>query len=325
MTTHATADAETSTWPRTVAVIGAAGLIGAGVAEGLALSDAADTINLSDLRENVLRAHAIDISEAQILAGTDRARLSVGEASAPDEVDLVIVAASAPETPDGDRRDFLRDNLLLLHKITPSIERLAGAEGIVMLLSNPVDILCETLRRTSSVTPDRIVGYSVNDSIRFRAAIGRVLGISGARVGGLVLGEHGDGQVPLWDGITVDGTPYELDTEQRGLVQEDILGWFARWSALKPGRSSGWTTPRGVVADIGYMSAGEPHPACVWTGGIESVADSFITLPAVMEHGRIKPTDDALEVSNGVRQGLEKAAQSVACAALAALSDLPTV
>ncbi|MFP3397789.1 lactate/malate family dehydrogenase [Brevibacterium sp. H602] len=324
MTTHATADAETSTWPRTVTVIGAAGLIGAGVVEGLALSDAADTICLTDLRENVLQAHAIDISEAQILAGTDRARLAVGEETAPDEVDLVIVAASAPETPDGDRRDFLRDNLQLLRKITPSIERLAGAEGIVMLLSNPVDILCEALRRTSSVTPDRIVGYSVNDSIRLRAAIGRVLGVSGARVGGLVLGEHGDGQVPLWDNITVDGAPYELDAEQRRLVQEDILGWFARWSALKPGRSSGWTTPRGVVADIGSMSAGTPHPACVWTGGIESVADSFITLPTVMEHGRIRPADDALAVSSEVRQGLEKAAESVAVAAADALADLPT-
>src|SRR5680860_151492 len=103
--------AHSPTWPASVAVIGAAGLIGAGVVERLAMEAITDTVYMTDLRDNVLHAHAIDIAEAQILGGNTRARLVVGPPADGSPVDLVIVAASAPETPDGDRRDFLRANL----------------------------------------------------------------------------------------------------------------------------------------------------------------------------------------------------------------------
>lgn len=71
-----------------------------------------------------------------------------------------------------------------------------------MLLSNPVDVLAQALGELSAISKDRIVGYSLNDSIRFRAAIGRELGVAPERIAGLALGEHGDGQVPLFSDVT---------------------------------------------------------------------------------------------------------------------------
>ncbi|RZU62668.1 lactate/malate family dehydrogenase [Zhihengliuella halotolerans] len=311
--------AHSPTWPTSVAVIGAAGLIGAGVVERLAMETITDTVYMTDLRDNVLHAHAIDITEAQILGGNTRTRLVVGPPADGSPVDLVIVAASAPETPDGDRRDFLRANLKLLQLLLPDIENLAGEHGAVMLLSNPVDVLAEALRQLSGISPDRIVGYSLNDSIRFRAAVGRELGVSPERIAGLVLGEHGDGQVPLFSGLTLDGKAVDLGTAERVRIITDITGWFSRWSALKPGRSSGWTTPLGVAQVVKAMATGEIHPATIWTGSVESLPDSFISLPTRFEQGRMV---SALgPVSETEKEGLTQAATSVEAAAAQALQD----
>jgi len=311
--------AHTNSWPASVAVIGAAGLIGSGVVERLAMEAITDTVYMTDLRDNVLHAHAIDIAEAQILGGNTRTRLVVGPPADGSPVDLVIVAASAPETPDGDRRDFLRANLKLMRVLLPDIESLAGEHGTVMLLSNPVDVLAEALRQLSGISPDRIVGYSLNDSIRFRAAVGRELGVSPERIAGLVLGEHGDGQVPLFSGLTLDGKPLNIDSDQRARITTDITGWFSRWSALKPGRSSGWTTPLGVAQVVKAMAAGEMHPATIWTGSVESLPDSFISLPTRFEGGRmISALGPVSETEN---EGLTQAAKSVEAAAAQAVHD----
>ncbi|MGM0928103.1 MAG: malate dehydrogenase [Actinomycetota bacterium] len=309
-------------WPRSIAVIGAAGLIGSGVVYQLALAGVGNTIHLVDVKENVARAHAIDISEAQILAGARTPRLSVVDPAATDswdEVDVVIVAASAPEVPGRDRRDFLAANLRLLGLLAPTIEELSGNDGIVVLLSNPVDVLAECLHQISDISPDRILGYSINDSVRFQAAVARELGIEPHRVGAQVLGEHGTGQVPCFSSVTVDGAPVPLTASQQEHIREDIDGWFQRWSALEPGRSSGWTTPLGVVRMIGMMARGETFPAAASTAGVQGLEEAFIALPVMMSSGRVKVID--WQGSPEEQAGLAKAAASVREAAALHLSQ----
>ncbi|MEV7648380.1 hypothetical protein [Arthrobacter sp. NPDC089319] len=304
--------AEGQAWPRSIAVIGAAGLIGSGVVYQLALAGVGSTIQLVDLKENVARAHAIDISEAQVLAGVGAPQLSVVNPAAADsfdEVDVVIVAASAPEVPGGDRRDFLAANLRLLRLLAPTIEKLSGEDGVVLLLSNPVDVLADCLHRITDISPDRILGYSINDSVRFQAAVARELGIEPHRIRAQVLGEHGNGQVPCFSSLLVDGAPVALSAAQQEHIREDIDGWFQRWSALEPGRSSGWTTPLGVVRMIGMMARGETFPAAAWTAGAQGLAEAFIALPVTMSSGRAKLTE--WQGSAEEQAALVKAAASV--------------
>lgn len=309
------------TWPRSIAVIGAAGLIGSGVVYQLALAGISRTIHLVDVKENLARAHAIDISEAQVLAGVEAPQLNIvnpADAGSVEAVDLVIVAASAPEIPGGDRRDFLSANLRLLRLLAPTIEKLSGADGLVVLLSNPVDVLAECLHRMTSIEPDRILGYSINDSVRFQAAIAKELGVEPHRVGAQVLGEHGNGQVPCFSSVTVDGAPATFSVTQQERIHEDIHGWFQRWSALEPGRSSGWTTPLGVLRMIEMMARGETFPAAAWTAGSQGLAEAFIALPVKMSAGKVKVSD--WQGSPQEQAALVKAAASVR---EAATSNLP--
>jgi malate dehydrogenase len=268
-------------WPRSVAVLGAAGLVGSGVAHQLAVHGDCETVYLYDIRPDLLAAHVIDMSEAQLAAGDARTRLVPAKAGEHGPVDLVVVAASAPEVPDGDRQKFLAGNLEVLGALAPEIDRLAGESGVVLLLTNPVEALSEILRRNTSVAPQRILGYTLNDSLRLRMAIGRELGVHPQSVNAWVLGEHGAGQVPLLSQVRVDDAPAELSAEARQRIRTDIDGWFARWSALRPGRSSGWTTPVGTLEAIRAIAGRRAFPASVWTGDLPEYADCFLTLPAV--------------------------------------------
>lgn len=304
----------TQTWsPRRVAILGASGLTGAGLAHQLSLSDDYDEILLFDLKENVLQAHAIDMREAQIVTGHTRARLVVvplDRAADQEPVDLVVFAASLPETPDGTREAFLQGNLGVLDAVRPAIEALAGETGLVMIVTNPADVLATCLAHTSGIHPARIFGYCLNDSARFIAAISRELQVDPGRLDALVIGEHGDGQVLVWSGVTLDGAPLVLDAAQRARIDADARGWFRRWSDLRPGRSSGWTTPVGSARTIAQLAAGEPVPVAVWRRDGDG-NDSHTTLLAVVRDGQVAPTpmdylDDA-----------ERAAVDEASAALA--------
>ncbi|WP_449279409.1 lactate/malate family dehydrogenase [Leucobacter sp. GX0328] len=264
-------------WPRSIAVIGAAGTVGSSVAAQLALGGIGERIHLIDVRQNIVVSHVIDLTDALGVLGRDRPQLLAGP---PDDgtVDLVVVAASRPEIPGGDRREFLAANAGLLETLAPLVERLAGATGLVLLLSNPVDILAGHLVRRSALRTDQVVGYALNDSARFRAAAARVLGVGASRVGGHVFGEHGDGQVPMFSSLTVDGAPVDLDRGQRETVSVDVFGWFRRWSALESGRSSGWATGVGVRRMVELLATGEPVVATAGTAHLAGYPESFMAL-----------------------------------------------
>jgi malate dehydrogenase len=304
----------TQQWrPKRVAVLGASGLTGSGLVHQLSLRPEFDEILLFDLKENVLQAHAIDMREAQIVAGRTHTQLEViplERAAEQAPVDLVVVAASLPETPDGTREAFLEGNLGVMRSLLPSITALAGDDGLVMILTNPADVLATSLARMSGIAPARIFGYCLNDSVRFAAAIARELQVSPARVEALVVGEHGDGQVPVWSGILVDGSPVQLSDAQRQRIDADARGWFRRWSALRPGRSSGWTTPMGSARTIAGLMAGQPTPIAAWYDHAGS-AGSHTTLLAVVQDGSAIPIPlDYLD--DAERSALDEAAAAIA-------------
>ena len=83
-------------------------------------------------------------------------------------------------------------------------------------------VLADALHRLAGFPPRRIVGYSLNDSLRFRMALGRELGLHPNRIEAWVLGEHGSGQVPPFSRIRVDGRPLELDADARERVRADV-------------------------------------------------------------------------------------------------------
>jgi len=277
---------DTATWPRTISIIGAAGLVGSSVAAQLATGGVGRRLNLQDRRQNLVHAHRIDLSDAQAVLGTGYPEIVAGPP--PEAADLVIVAASMPETPNGDRREFQAANAGLLDSLAEQIRQEAGEHGIILLLTNPVDILADWMARKHGIDPGRFMGYALNDSARLRLAIARVLGVDVASVEAMVLAEHGRGQFPVFSTVRVNGQPVKWPEGAIDRILADVHGWFERWSSLNPGRSSGWATGVGVMHLVRSLSAGEPVVTTASTAGLDGLPGTFMALPTRLQDGRLK-------------------------------------
>ena len=143
------------------------------------------------------------------------------------------MTAAAPLTVNTSRMVYLRDNAAIL---APLLQRVAdGWPGTVILVTNPVDPLCTWAQRRTGVERTRLLGYTLNDSLRLRTGIGRALGVAPGRVEAWTVGEHGDLAVPLWHRVTVDGERVALGDAQRQEVLAFVGGWYVRHVALDSG------------------------------------------------------------------------------------------
>ena len=95
-----------------------------------------------------------------------------------------------------------------------------------------------------------MIGYSANDSMRFRQYLSQALGLKSSRVEASVVGEHGNSQVLLFSSVRVDGASYTVDAETRKRVQKQIdnLPSILEPQRVKTGRTAAWTTSMGLSA-----------------------------------------------------------------------------
>lgn len=301
---------DSDAWPQRIAVIGAGGTVGSATAYTLAAEGIGRELNLIDVNESLAQAHVIDVSESQTLAGVDAPTVTAATVESAGEADLVVVAASLPVPRNGSRSGSESPNVELFRRIAADVAGLAGENGIVLVVSNPVDLLSLVLHRATGMDPSRIIGYNLNDTVRLRRAIARELEVPASAVSTMMLGEHGKRQVPLFDQVTVNGARVTLDVAARRRITSETSGWFARWSALQPGRSSGWSTSRGVAHSVGLMRAEVPHPAAAWVGDLPFFAESFVTVPITFRAGRVSPELD--DLGEGDLVGVREAAALVA-------------
>jgi len=148
-------------------------------------------------------------------------------------------------------------------------------------VTNPVDPLCTWIQRWSGIERLRVLGYTLNDSLRLRTGIARALRVDPGVVDAWVLGEHGDTCVPLFDRVLVANEPVMLTPEERAESDEFLRRWYVRHVALDSGRSSTWTSGVGVARMVGAIAAdaGELWPASVVLEGEYGVEGVALSVP----------------------------------------------
>lgn len=262
-----------------VAIVGAAGGIGSSVAYTLALGGRATELLLVDRNEAALETHVMDLEQMRgVLAPFEVRRADPAEVPS---ADVVLISASVSPRKDSPRIEYLRENLAIVREIAEPFEDHDNWSGVVLIATNPVDPLVAEFQRTTGIDRRRIVGYTINDSLRFRFGIAQELGVAPGRVSAWVIGEHGDYCVPLFSRVTVDGEPVALTQGQRERVQRYLLGWYPRWVALGVPRTSTWTSGHGITRMIGAV-LGDRHelwPASFVLDGEYGLGDVALGLP----------------------------------------------
>jgi len=131
---------------------------------------------------------------------------------------IVVITAGAAQRPGETRLDLVRRNTEIFRGMIPQIAQ-AAPHAILLIVSNPVDILTLATLKFSGFPPGRVVGSgTMLDTARLRALVGKHLSIDPRSVHGYVVGEHGDSEVVLWSRATVAGLPIREFCAQRGLA-----------------------------------------------------------------------------------------------------------
>jgi L-lactate dehydrogenase len=189
---------------RKVAIVGA-GFVGSSIAYALALRDIAREIVLIDIDEAKAEGESKDIRHGITAMGT--ADLYAGGYADCADCDLIVITAGRGRRPGETRLDLANENVGILRAVIDSIQR-HYTRGIILVISNPLDILTYKADEWMGLPNGMVFGSGcILDSSRFVRVIADYVGLSTGVVSGYVIGEHGDGQVPVWSRVTVGGMP----------------------------------------------------------------------------------------------------------------------
>jgi malate dehydrogenase len=188
-----------------VSIIGA-GNVGATTAQLIAYTGIADVV-LFDIAEGMPQGKALDIAEACPLWNSSAAITGTNTFEDTAQSDVIVITAGLARKPGMSRDDLLHANAEVVKKVTAEIARFSP-ECVIIVVTNPMDIMAQVAWRTSGFPSRRVVGMGgVLDSSRLRTFISMELGVSPEDIEAIVLGGHGDQMVPMPRFTTVRGIP----------------------------------------------------------------------------------------------------------------------
>ncbi|MEA3434880.1 MAG: malate dehydrogenase [Thermodesulfobacteriota bacterium] len=264
-----------------VTVVGA-GNVGATAAQRLAEKELCDVV-LVDIIEGVPQGKALDLAEAAPIEKHD-AHLTGTNVYEPSKgSNIVIITAGIPRKPGMSRDDLISTNAGIMKNVTEQIAALSP-DAILIIVSNPLDAMCQVAFDTSGFPKQRVIGMAgVLDSARFRAFISMELNVSVENTHAFVLGGHGDTMVPLPRYSTVAGIPItELLPKDRidAMVERTANGGAEIVSLLKTG--SAYYAPASAAVEMAESILKDKKkilPCAAYLEGEYGINDLFIGVP----------------------------------------------
>ena len=196
-----------------VGIVGA-GMVGSSAGYALAMMGIASDIVFVDRNAALAIAQAEDISHA--VPFVSATTVTAGDYDALAGTRVVIIAAGVSQKPGESRLELLERNAAVFREVVAEVLR-ASPEAILLIASNPVDIMTQIATRLSGLPPQRVIGSgTILDTARFRSLVGRHLGIAPQSVHAYVLGEHGDSEVLAWSNARAGSIALRSFAEQVG-------------------------------------------------------------------------------------------------------------
>ena len=199
--------------PRKAAIIGC-GFVGSATAFALMQSRLFSEIVLLDANHDKADGEAKDIAHGIPFAG--QMKIYAGDYGDIGDSSIVIVTAGANQKPDETRLDLVHKNVGIYKSIIPQIVE-SGFGGVLLIVSNPVDILTYAAVKLSGFPEHRVIGSgTVLDTARLKYALGEHLSVDSRSVHSFIIGEHGDSEIAAWSSTNVSGIPVNDFCEMRG-------------------------------------------------------------------------------------------------------------
>lgn len=283
------------------------GWVGSSIAASILRRGVADELWLNDLRAGLAEGEAMDLAHGSSFYPPATVRAAAIEDMR--QADAVVIAAGINGGPEQSRLELLNDNAKIVGKIA---ESLSGLKGLLIVVTNPVDIMTRVAVEASGLDRTRVIGTgTMLDTARLRYAVGRELDLDSRSVHAQVVGEHGDSEVVLWASATVGGVRLRDWPGWGGERREKELAREVRCAAYEIIRRKGATNHAiGLVtaALLQWVLGRERRVLTVASVQDESYAGVAFSLPSIVGPNGVAqvlmPEMSALELA-GLHRSVE--------------------
>jgi malate dehydrogenase len=294
-----------------VTVVGA-GNVGATLAQRIAEKELADVV-LVDIVEGVPQGKGLDMIESAPVEQFDARITGTNGYDGTEDSDIVVITAGLPRKPGMSRDDLLWKNEEIVAGVTREVVA-RSPNTILVIVSNPLDAMCEVARRVSGFGRERVIGMAgVLDSARMRAFIAMELDVSVENTHAFVLGGHGDTMVPLPRYSTVAGIPItELISEERirAIVDRTRNGGAEIVNLLK---TSAWYAPSSATCEMVEAILKDNRkilPCAAYLQGEYGVDNLFVGVPVKLGRNGMEKIIE-IELTDDEKAGLQVSIDAV--------------
>lgn len=284
------------------------GWVGSSVAISTLHSGVASELLLNDMRPGLAEGEAMDLAHGASFYSS--AKVGVADIADMRDCDAVVISAGRGGSPEESRLDLLRDNARIIEEIAAELH---GARGILVLVTNPVDIMVRVATEASGLPPERVLGTgTMLDTARLRQALGLEFAVDPRSVHAQVVGEHGDSEVVLWSGARIGGTPLNAWSDWTDARREEVAERVRRAAYEIIQRKGATNHAIGLVtaALLRWMLRGVGRVVCVSRvqEGALGIEGTALSLPTVVSPaGAVRVLEP--EITAAERQGLVLSAE----------------
>ncbi|MEX0822042.1 MAG: L-lactate dehydrogenase [Rhodothermales bacterium] len=200
-----------------VGIIGM-GWVGSSIAISTLHAGVAGELLLNDIRGEIAEGDAMDLAHGAMFYPSARVRTAGVEEMV--DCDAVVISAGRGGGPEESRLDLLRDNARLVREVG---RKLSGCSGVIIMVTNPVDVLTKVLTDASGLPPSRVIGTgTMLDTARLRQVLSERINVNPRSIHAQVVGEHGDSEVVLWSSASVGGTPLRAWEKWDEAIEDEV-------------------------------------------------------------------------------------------------------
>ena len=203
---------------RNAAMIGC-GFVGSASAFALMQSGLFSEMVFIDADKDKAEGEAMDIAHGVPFAR--QMKIYAGDYDDIGDAAIIIVTAGANQKPDETRLDLVHKNIGIFKSIIPEIAK-RNCQGILLIVSNPVDILTYTALKLSGFPENRVIGSgTVLDTARLKYELSEHLSVDSRSIHAFIIGEHGDSEIAAWSSANISGIKVSDFCEMRGHYHHD--------------------------------------------------------------------------------------------------------
>lgn len=280
--------------PIRIAVVGA-GNVGATFAYALLLSGLAGEIVLIDHNTIKAEGEAMDLRHAVPLSHPTR--VWAGDYTDCKGAAITVITAGTSQKAGETRLDLVHRNVEIMQSIIPHLVK-HNPNGILLIASNPVDVLSYVSWKLSGLPASRVIGSgTILDTARFRAMLGSHIGVDARSIHAYIIGEHGDSEVPVWSLANISGMNLRDYCRENCLKYDPLL--FERifedtrnaaYEIIQRKGATYYAIGSGLVRIVEAILRGQDTVLSVSTliENYYGINDVYLSIPCVIGHTGIK-------------------------------------